>query len=103
MRDDYCIDKRNIFVPFTFLYSLFSYLSLNGGLQWEIWSIEAFYDGDWHHVADMRQGDTGTVYIDREPDGAATNAVMDLDDAIKVAIGADIHNNTRYFKVIVTK
>lgn len=44
----------------------------------------------------MRQGNTGTVSVDREPGGATTNAVMDLDGA-KVAIGADIHNNTRYF------
>jgi len=46
----------------------------------------------------MVKGNTSTICIDREPDGATTNTDINQDGAIKVAIGADIHNNTRYVK-----
>jgi len=74
------------------------FMVFNGNMQWEIWSSKTINDGVWHHLAAVREGQTGTIYIDGEPDGTAANNVLDLDGALKVAIGADIRNNTRYFK-----
>jgi len=74
------------------------FMVYNGGFQWEIWSSKIVNDGDWHHIAVVREGETGTIYIDGEADGTATGDIKDLDNAISAAIGADIRDNGKYFE-----
>ena len=54
-------------------------------------------DGNWHHVAAVRNGSNGYLYADGKLVGAATGAPAPLDPTFTVFIGADMRNYNTYF------
>ncbi|MFC1713039.1 LamG domain-containing protein [Candidatus Poribacteria bacterium] len=77
------------------------FMVYNGDFQWEIKSSKTINDGDWHFVAGVRSGETGTLYIDGEPDGTETTPIRDLNNTIEVAIGRDIRDGGQYHKGVL--
>ncbi|MCA9184240.1 MAG: M60 family metallopeptidase [Pirellulaceae bacterium] len=79
----------------------------NGRLQFFIYGNDAYQfdfssnrtvnDGQWHHVAAMRQGAAGRIYVDGVLSGSASGTARDLDASIGVGVGADIRDNNQYF------
>ena len=55
-------------------------------------------DGNWHHVAAVRSGLTGTIYIDGSAVATAAGTfVAPLDPTITTYIGADVRGASTYF------
>lgn len=54
-------------------------------------------DGNWHHVAAVRSGANGAIYIDGALTGTATGPLAPLDPTFTVAIGEDARDSTSYF------
>ncbi|MGH7970390.1 MAG: LamG domain-containing protein [Limisphaerales bacterium] len=59
-------------------------------------------DGQWHHVAAVRAGTTGVVYIDGIVAASQTSTtVAPLDATIKTSIGADVRGSLNYFNGMI--
>ena len=79
----------------------------NGTVRWMVYGNAAYQfdfgttavvnDGQWHQITAVRQGTTGTLYIDGVSAATANGVVRDLDGSISVAVGADIRDNVAYF------
>jgi hypothetical protein len=69
----------------------------NSAYQFDFNSTTAVNDGAWHLVTAVRQGTTGTIYVDGVPAGTASGTVRALAGTIGVGVGADIRDNTSYF------
>jgi hypothetical protein len=54
-------------------------------------------DGNWHHVAAVRSGSNGYLYVDGKFVGGASGPLASLDPTFTVCIGADLRNSTSYF------
>ncbi|MHC4206436.1 MAG: LamG domain-containing protein, partial [Planctomycetota bacterium] len=54
-------------------------------------------DDSWHHVAAVRQGQNGYIYVDGKLEASETGTIRGLDSTIQVAIGADIRDSVNYF------
>jgi hypothetical protein len=74
------------------------FMIYNADFQWEIKSAQTINDGDWHYVAGVRSGETGSIYIDGNLDATATAPVQDLSATIEVAIGRDVRDGGQYHK-----
>ncbi|MBX7103178.1 MAG: M60 family metallopeptidase [Gemmataceae bacterium] len=82
-------------------------VNANGSLQFMIYGNSAYQfdfnstttvnNGAWHLVTAVRQGTTGTIYIDGVPRGTATGTVRSLAGSIGVGVGADIRDSNNYF------
>ena len=70
--------------------------------QFNFNSTGAANDGDWHHIAIVRKGLTGYIYIDGELDAQSTGTAMQsLDSTIGVIVGADTLGGTKYFDGLI--
>lgn len=69
-----------------------------GDYQFEFDSDRVVNDGEWHHVAAVRDGSEGRLYIDGIPAGAESGPVRPLDPTLEVAMGADIRDGNAYFE-----
>ena len=68
-----------------------------GALQFEFPAQGLVVDGTWHHVAAVREGDEGRIYIDGGLSGFALGPVQPLSPIISVAVGADIRDGDKHF------
>ncbi len=65
-------------------------LAAAGADSYEIISTTPVNDGNWHHVALVRQGATATLYIDGQARGSVnTKSVLDITNAAPLRIGND--------------
>lgn len=71
----------------------------NGAYQFQLASTVKINDGQWHHVAGVRDGDIARLYVDGKEEAVSPKkGARDLDGTISVAIGADIRDSINYFK-----
>ncbi len=70
----------------------------NSGYQFSFSGNRAINDGKWHHVAAVRSGTRGSLYVDGQLVGSASGTVRDLSGGIGVGIGADIRDNNKFFQ-----
>jgi hypothetical protein len=75
-----------------------NYAIYNGGYQFNFDSVKTVNDGQWHHVAVTRSGQTGTIYIDGIADASAGGDIKPLLSERDVFIGFDKLGGTKYFK-----
>lgn len=73
----------------------------NEAYQFDITGTTAINDGLWHHVACVRDGTTGRIFIDGIPEASASGPVRMLDPTLTVAVGYDARNNNTYLKADV--
>ncbi|AQT67121.1 Alpha-amylase/pullulanase [Anaerohalosphaera lusitana] len=73
----------------------------NMGYQFSFSSSETVNDGEWHHVAAVRDGDDGFIYIDGSLSGSGSGSVRDLNGGIGVGVGADIRDNNKHFQGVI--
>ena len=77
------------------------YNDAQGGIGLHFCGATNIADGKLHHVAFVRKGTTGTIYVDGAVDGTQDAGItIDL-QVIELAIGADRRDNTRYFNGLV--
>lgn len=75
-----------------------SWTVYGNGYQFNFSTMKKVNDGAWHHVAAVRSGTVGTVYIDGSPAASQTSAtIAPLDATIKTFIGADVRGSSTYF------
>ncbi len=65
--------------------------------QFDITSSKTVNDGNWHYLAFVRAGTTGTIYVDGASVATGSGAVQSLSPTIQTYIGADIRGSTSYF------
>lgn len=58
-------------------------------------------DGKWHHIAVVRNGTTGSIYVDGAMVGTRTANMQDLDGTIPVYIGVNHRDNNEYFSGMI--
>lgn len=68
----------------------------NEAYQFDITSTNAIKDGAWHHVACVRDGTSGRIYIDGTQRASASGPVRQLDPVLTVATGYDARNNNQF-------
>lgn len=73
------------------------YVYGNSGYQFNFATTETINDGEWHHVAAVRSGEDGLLYIDGSQVASASGTVRDLAGSIGVGVGADIRDDHSYF------
>ena len=75
-----------------------------GGYQFNNFSsLTKVNDGRWHHVAAVRAGTLGTIYIDgAEAASATSTTIAPLDPTIKTFIGADVRDSSTYFNGLIS-
>jgi hypothetical protein len=69
----------------------------DGDYQYTFTTTKTVNDGNWHHVAAIRQGQNGYIYVDGRLEASDTGTVRSLDSTIQVAIGADVRDSVTYF------
>ena len=69
----------------------------SGGYQFDITSSKTVNDGNWHYVAFVRAGTTGTIYVDGASVATGSGTVQNLAPTIQTYIGADIRSSDNYF------
>lgn len=79
-----------------------SFTLYGGAYQFSFGSSTRVNDGRWHHVAAVRNGLTGTIYIDGAAVATETSTVIaPLDPTIKTYIGADVRDSVSYFNGMI--
>jgi hypothetical protein len=73
----------------------------NAAFQFNITSTNAIKDGAWHHVACIRDGITGQVFIDGVQRASGSGTIRWLDPALPVAVGCDIRYYNAYLDASV--
>lgn len=73
----------------------------NEAYQFDITSTASIDDGNWHHVACVRDGTTGRIFIDGVQSATASGAIRMLDPSLTVAIGCDARNNNAFLNAAV--
>jgi autotransporter-associated beta strand protein len=68
-----------------------------GGYQFDFSTTRAVNDGQWHHVAAVRSGGSGYIYIDGTLAGQGSGTVRPLDPTFTVGFGKDFRDNGSYF------
>jgi autotransporter-associated beta strand protein len=58
-------------------------------------------DGTWHHVACVRDGTSGRIYIDGVLRASGSGAIRMLDPALTVAVGGDARDNNAFLNAAV--
>ncbi len=74
------------------------YFYIYGGsaYQFSITTTNIVNDGKWHHIAAVRNGGTGSIYIDGKLSASATGSAEPLDPTISVFLGADERDAKNY-------
>ncbi|EFJ22241.1 hypothetical protein SELMODRAFT_443266 [Selaginella moellendorffii] len=80
---------------------------LNGNLWFTVYNREYQFnikgtvpvtDGTWHHVAAVRNGTVGSIYVDSKLDKSQNGSkIVNLNSSLPVFIGYDPRDNKRYF------
>ncbi|HRI71432.1 MAG TPA: LamG domain-containing protein, partial [Polyangium sp.] len=67
--------------------------------QFNITTTATVNDGQWHHIAAVRDGANGYIYIDGSltPAAQGSGPIQNLRNTLQVAVGGDIRDNIRYF------
>jgi len=73
----------------------------NEAYQFDITSSTSIKDGTWHHVACVRDGTTGRIFIDGVQRASASGPVRQLDPVLTVAVGYDARNSNQYLDAAV--
>ncbi|EEF63385.1 LamG-like jellyroll fold domain-containing protein [Pedosphaera parvula] len=68
-----------------------------GGFQFSFNSTLKVNDGNWHHVATVRSGANGLIYVDGVQAGTASGAVQDLTGTLNTFIGRNQRDNNEWF------
>lgn len=66
-----------------------NFMVYNGDFQFDFFSNGRVDDGQWHHVAAVRHGEVGRIYIDGVLDATETGEVKELSGTIRTFIGMD--------------
>jgi autotransporter-associated beta strand protein len=69
--------------------------------QFDITSGSHIKDNTWHHVACVRDGSTGRIYIDGVLAASGSGAIRMLDPSLTIAVGYDARNNNTHLKATV--
>ncbi len=69
----------------------------DGAYQFNFGSTIKVNDGKWHHVAAIRDGENGAIYIDGVLAGQRSGTARNLKSTISVAVGADIRDKKKFF------
>lgn len=69
--------------------------------QFDITTTASIKDNNWHHVACVRDGSTGRIFIDGVQAATGSGSVRLLDPSLTVAVGYDARNNNTYLKATV--
>ncbi|EFJ26870.1 hypothetical protein SELMODRAFT_412703 [Selaginella moellendorffii] len=70
----------------------------NGEYQFSIKGTVPVTDGTWHHVAAVRNGTVGSIYVDSKLDKSQNGSkIVNLNSNLPVFIGYDPRDNKRYF------
>ncbi len=69
----------------------------DGATQFSISSADTVNDGAWRHVAAVRDGDEGRVYLDGVQSASGSGPARSLQSSIAVAIGADARDQSKRF------
>ena len=68
-----------------------------GGYQYAFSSSTVVNDGKWHHLAAVRSGANGYIYIDGALAATASGTVRPLDASFTVGLGKDIRDNAAFY------
>ncbi|MCP5532185.1 MAG: cadherin domain-containing protein [Akkermansiaceae bacterium] len=68
----------------------------NEAYQFELTSSAAVADGAWHHVACVRDGNDGKIYVDGELSASGSGPVRMLDPSLTIAVGYDARDANRF-------
>ncbi|MCU0749918.1 MAG: cadherin domain-containing protein, partial [Akkermansiaceae bacterium] len=68
----------------------------NEGFQFDITSAVTIHDGQWHHVACVRDGAVGRIFIDGVLQATGSGTLRQLDPLHTVAIGKNVRNNSAF-------
>jgi len=81
-----------------------SFMVYGGGYQFNNFSSpNAVNDGKWHHIAAVRSGTNGAIYIDGNLAASQTSTtVAPLDPTIQTYIGADMRDSVSYFNGLIS-
>lgn len=69
--------------------------------QFDITTTASIKDNNWHHVACVRDGSTGRIFIDGVLAATGSGSIRSLDPSLTVAVGYDARNNNTYLKATV--
>lgn len=72
----------------------------NGAYQFDFATTQSINNGAWHHVVAVRNGVTGSIYVDGNPTPAATangTAVRSMLSSLGTVIGRDTRDNNKNF------
>jgi len=72
-----------------------SFFIFNSGYQFDFTTTATIRDGQWHHVAAVRDGTEGRIFIDGVLAGQASGAVKALEPLV-VAVGCDCRDNISF-------
>lgn len=68
----------------------------NEAYQFELTSSAAVADGSWHHVACVRDGNDGKIYLDGQVSASGSGPVRMLDPSLSIAVGYDARDANRF-------
>jgi autotransporter-associated beta strand protein len=71
------------------------------GNQFDISSAATIDDGSWHHVACVRDGESGRIFIDGALSGSGSGAIRVMNPDLTVAVGADARHDSDFLEAIV--
>jgi hypothetical protein len=74
-----------------------SFYIYGSAYQFQLTTTTKVNDGKWHQITAMRNGSTGTIYIDGVSSATSTGTIQSLSGTIAVAIGEDIRTPGSYF------
>ncbi len=69
----------------------------DSALQFDFSTTQTVNDGNWHHVAAVRSGGSGFIYIDGRQAASGSGTVRNLSGSISAFIGADERDHVSYF------
>lgn len=73
-----------------------SFFIYNGGFQFDVTTTAAIHDGQWHHVAAVRDGASGRIFIDGVLAAEAAGTAPKALEPLAVCVGADCRDNIAY-------
>ena len=77
-----------------------SFMIYNGGFQFDFATTTTIHDDQWHHVAAVRDGATGQIYIDGVLAAQASGTVKSL-EPLGVVVGCDSRDNINYLNAAI--
>jgi hypothetical protein len=73
-----------------------SFFIYNGGFQFDVTTTATIHDGQWHHVAAVRDGASGRIFIDGVLAAEAAGTAPKSLEPLAVCVGADCRDNIDY-------